>query len=1101
MTEPYFNVNINELLENQVVNVDSGNRIINNNPDFRYTHRRDKKIMMKLSIEDVMDHGLLYVTLQDIKLPMDNNGVKSLGEFNIGALTIDLNTKKITEFTLDTEEFELLQLTEEDKRKMLKGLGRKMLLLALEIQAVLPREMIRKYELTDINELVYIPKRSDTSLVNEETLVKMGFKPRSWHSGIFHQSIKYLKSTIKDSLRDLLLVDNGFNPPELFMKIIFASFCMVMVSIFLASSGGSDTRGGRFDLTPQVGRPGTTDFTSTAFKTDNVGIRPLVVFGDLHGMNINDKFLPMLKESNIVQQDATPETCNFNPNFKGDVLFLGDIVDRGVDSLEDLRCVLQLKQSAIDQGLGNRVDVLMGNHEHEVAFKGTTIWANPRDVENPERLAEQQRIIIDAIQTGNMQAVARKGDVTFVHAGFTPQYVANLANFPEFESYVTRTIEAKHGENATLSEHPDELMGIVANYTNLKLQQHATMVECTPGKCDISSIPDDPMYSLGQGRGGGRGAVGGPIWADARTDINTEDKSWDKIGPQVVGHNIMPPGVRVNNVYFADTGGNTEVYGRVPGATTGVSVLTGEGSTYDTYNFLEWKGDFSNIIEMDIDDTIQGFAPVATGSYGCVFYPRLLTFRERRNADRGTALVSKVFHDPDDAWNEWNEQVNIKERLRAILLSDDEELRYIFATGEPSRIGTQLAAGDLRGPDGKTIANTCTNFPNGIIEPDFLKLDIANAGRDLKYWMTPQVVTPDLLRDILYRFSRPGGLLDSIRLMNQQGVLHGDIKEDNVTMKEDGETISIIDWGLTYHPGMDWRIDDPWPQPMPVFQYNIPAVSLLFKSQVRARMALAFRNPPSRQGWFNYNTGVLDRDELIQLFWPIVRDDIFDGTNERNGHLFQLEKDFETIARFSEEHMTDVIDTDLMNVINNDQTLSAGFVNPPLISKRAREYASVVINQLIHIYQTNPSWFDPLNDEGLRNYWHNVYLYNADIWGAMNVILKIVDIIRNDPDYETSDTTHLVHALNMTVMLPDSQSSPINIEDLKALLMTYGDSIGDGYVFDEDDEDDDIDIIYEEDSEEESENSYYDPDDFVVDSPILGENYYDPDEDDNMFMP
>ena len=67
----------------------------------------------------------------------------------------------------------------------------------------------------------------------------------------------------------------------------------------------------------------------------------------------------------------------------------------------------------------------------------------------------------------------------------------------------------------------------------------------------------------------------------------------------------------------------------------------------------------------------------------------------------------------------------------------------------------------------------------------------------------------------------------------------------------------------------------------------------------------------------------------------------------------------------------------------------------------------------------------------------------------------------------------------------------------KALLMTYGD----GYGFDEEEKDDDIDIIYEEDSEEESENSYYDPDDFVVDSPILGENYYDPDEDDNMFMP
>lgn len=209
MTEPYFNVNVNELIENQVINIDSRNRIINNNPDFRYTIN-DKKIMMTLNIEDVMDHGLLYVTLQDIKLPLVLDELNSLGEFDIGALTIDLNTKKITTFTLDTADFELLQLTNAQKQKMLKGLGRKMLLLALEIQAVLPEEMIRKYELNDINELVYIPKRTDTSLVNEETLIKMGFKPRSWHSGIFHQSVKYLKSTIKDSLRERN--DSGFAP-------------------------------------------------------------------------------------------------------------------------------------------------------------------------------------------------------------------------------------------------------------------------------------------------------------------------------------------------------------------------------------------------------------------------------------------------------------------------------------------------------------------------------------------------------------------------------------------------------------------------------------------------------------------------------------------------------------------------------------------------------------------------------------------------------------------------------------------------------------------------------------------------------------------------
>ena len=212
MENTSFNVDVNELRRNKLVKVDSGNKIINNNPDFTYPDEDDKKIMMTISIEDVTEHGLLYVMLQDIKLPWKHigGGVISLREFDIGELIIDLNKKELFSLSLNSQYFELLNLEEDDKRKMLKGLARKMLLLALEIQDLLPSNK----RLNDTDELIYklrgrpFPARDRATLVNT-----MGFKPSNQSlDATLHQSVMYVKIVIKDSLRDLLLVGNGFSP-------------------------------------------------------------------------------------------------------------------------------------------------------------------------------------------------------------------------------------------------------------------------------------------------------------------------------------------------------------------------------------------------------------------------------------------------------------------------------------------------------------------------------------------------------------------------------------------------------------------------------------------------------------------------------------------------------------------------------------------------------------------------------------------------------------------------------------------------------------------------------------------------------------------------
>ena len=212
MENTSFNVDVNELRRNKLVMVDSGNKIINNNPDFTYPDEDDKKIMMTISIEDVTEHGLLYVMLQDIKLPWKHigGGVISLREFDIGELIIDLNKKELFSLSLNSQYFELLNLEEDDKRKMLKGLARKMLLLALEIQDLLPSNK----RLNDTDELIYklrgrpFPARDRATLVNT-----MGFKPSNQSlDATLHQSVMYVKIVIKDSLRDLLLVGNGFSP-------------------------------------------------------------------------------------------------------------------------------------------------------------------------------------------------------------------------------------------------------------------------------------------------------------------------------------------------------------------------------------------------------------------------------------------------------------------------------------------------------------------------------------------------------------------------------------------------------------------------------------------------------------------------------------------------------------------------------------------------------------------------------------------------------------------------------------------------------------------------------------------------------------------------
>jgi hypothetical protein len=225
--------------------------------------------------------------------------------------------------------------------------------------------------------------------------------------------------------------------------------------------------------------------------------------------------------------------------------------------------------------------------------------------------------------------------------------------------------------------------------------------------------------------------------------------------------------------------------------------------------------------------TLKAGEAIASGTYGCVFYPGLAC----EGASRQPNTVSKLMSE-ENANEEYDESALV--RVAASTLGPLTRDMFILPMQAPC-VPARLALTDLKG-----VRDVCPKFR-----------DINTTRADLRI-LTQEyggiaLNTIDLDRADHRTFARiTSGLIDllyAVRQLNLRGVLHGDVKAANVVFNPADGKVRLIDWGFVRsvhveYAGKFWDDYD-----FPVFMFNcVPSFStygLFFQRRAKGNVVEA----------------------------------------------------------------------------------------------------------------------------------------------------------------------------------------------------------------------------------------------------------------------
>ena len=409
----------------------------------------------------------------------------------------------------------------------------------------------------------------------------------------------------------------------------------------------------------------------------------------------------------------------------------------------------------------------------------------------------------------------------------------------------------------------------------------------------------------------------------------------------------------------------------------------------------------------------SSFAPIAAGAYGCVFLPRLLTLNENVNTPRGTELISKLMT-RDAAADEWADQKNVKARLEATGVAFDGDRRYVFGVGNgPSKVG-KMSVDDMRQAD-----NICGNFRPPLTQAQMMdtkwlsrnvrKIDQPNGGYSLQRSLaTSRDVTSDFL-DIMDAYATKGGLIDNVAAMNRVGVFHNDIKPDNLTISNDKNTISIIDWGLARvmeREGDTFGIPM-WGrgQPMDTWMFNIPTTNRAYTDEM-------------------FDFIIATPKMTTALMWDHVFNLVVDEYEKIDGPLLHLELNVRYIGKYLDLMPDWRPDPDKRfrkyYTKDNERRLNE------LTSGCRRSilfFITVLTRRMLAVVNYNPV------EPDLELYFNEVYSRNVDIWGS----LTIIESVFGQLDFTMVDKKAYTE-LFQYIFIDGGESSAYNINTVKHLI-------------------------------------------------------------------
>ncbi len=253
-----------------------------------------------------------------------------------------------------------------------------------------------------------------------------------------------------------------------------------------------------------------------------------------------------------------------------------------------------------------------------------------------------------------------------------------------------------------------------------------------------------------------------------------------------------------------------------------------------------------------------GGAVLNSGTYGCILKPAIPCKGE---TSRKPDYVSKLMT-LKDANNEYSEIIAIKDKVKSI---HDNNMYYIISDIRLCEIGN-ITSHDL-----DNFYKNCgamkrrkykkEDILNSRVNNNLRLLQLPDGGKDVTYYFNNDIFSVDIFPKIntaLIRLLKYG-----IAPLKDVGVLHQDIKGDNVVYSEEKNLARLIDWGLaTVLKGSNVpNLVKYWP-----ILFNQPLTNSVLHTNVQELYKIILQRTPQIQRIINGYQG----DNLIDDLTPVI---------------------------------------------------------------------------------------------------------------------------------------------------------------------------------------------------------------------------------------
>ena len=365
---------------------------------------------------------------------------------------------------------------------------------------------------------------------------------------------------------------------------------------------------------------------------------------------------------------------------------------------------------------------------------------------------------------------------------------------------------------------------------------------------------------------------------------------------------------------------------------------------------------------------MSGGIPIYPGGFSCVFKPQLkckLKNKNKTKRKKDSVGISKLLFKQHAKL----EMDNIHLFYNA-LKSIPKSHKYFLFTKSKLCSPAKISKRDLEGFD-----NMCTSFTSHEVNEsninaniDSLRLiNMPNAGVTVNEWLLNTRLTS--ARIILFNKLMTELIVNAIVPMNKMGVIHNDVKEDNIliSLSKTNPRPTIIDWGIS---GISTS-HDPIPEIIMNRYISIsnPFSSIIFTSDFIMSYSefLQTHNNPLSPSF---------RQELssFALSQYLKFKDI--------GHYSYVERFFIAAYTFQKKFMDP----------NPNPKVNEESYEAQIIEDTYHKYAAAYIADVLFHFTE----FDNNSGTGkfqYAKYFTQVYIFNCDIWGTMccyNVFFSII---------------------------------------------------------------------------------------------------------------